>query len=104
MPVRLSTIYGLVEQEQKRAENAEEPLIYADGFVSWQEDGLDQEQLETLEELLAQAQPYKFYAMELEDILYEELEPYFSGERSLEEAVALLDNRVQVYLNERGKD
>lgn len=104
MPIRLSTISDLVKQEQKRAENEEKPLIYEDGFVSWQEDGLDQEQMETLQELLTQAQPYKFYAMELEDILYEELEPYFSGARSLEETVAMLDNRVQVYLNERDTD
>lgn len=104
LPVRLSTIYDLAEQERKRAEAAEHPLIYEDGYVTWQEDGLDQEQLETLEELLGQAQPYKFYAMGLESILYEELEPYFTGVRSLEETVKILDNRVQVYLDERGTD
>ena len=42
--------------------------------------------------------------MELESILEEELEPYFSGDRSLEETVEILDNRVQVYLDERGTD
>ncbi|MDE6518366.1 MAG: hypothetical protein K2L18_11060, partial [Acetatifactor sp.] len=104
MPVRLNTIFDLVEQDRKKAEEAKSPQIYMDGFVAWQEDGLSQEQLATLEELLEQAQPYKFYAMELGSILEEELEPYFSGDRSLENTVEILDNRVQVYLNERGTD
>lgn len=79
-------------------------MYYDDGYIVWQEDGLSQEQLGILEELLEQAQPYRFYAMELESILEEELEPYFSGDRSLEETVEILDNRVQVYLDERGTD
>lgn len=104
MPIRLNTIFDLVEQERKKAEEALEPLYYDDGYIVWQEDGLSQEQLGILEELLEQAQPYRFYAMELESILEEELEPYFSGDRSLEETVEILDNRVQVYLDERGTD
>ncbi len=104
MPIRLNTIFDLVEQERKKAEEALEPLYYDDGYIVWQEDGLSQEQLGILEELLEQAQPYRFYAMELESILEEELEPYLSGDRSLEETVEILDNRVQVYLDERGTD
>lgn len=101
LPVRLSTIFDLVEQERKKADEAVEPRIFEDGYIIWQEDGLSQEQFETLEELLEQAQPYKFYAMELGSILEEELEPYFGGDRSLEKTVEILDNRVQVYLDER---
>ncbi len=104
LPVRLSTIFYLVEQDRKRAEASELPLIYGDGFVTWQEDGLSQEQFETLEKLLEQAQPGKFNALELESILYEELEPYFAGDRSLEKAVEALHSRVQMYLNETGRD
>lgn len=101
LPVRLSTIFDLVEQERKKADEAVEPRIFEDGYIIWQEDGLSQEQFETLEEMLEQAQPYKFYAMELGSILEEELEPYFGGDRSLEKTVEILDNRVQVYLDER---
>ena len=72
--------------------------------MTWQEDGLSQEQFETLEKLLEQAQPGKFNALELESILYEELEPYFAGDRSLEKAVEALHSRVQMYLNETGRD
>lgn len=101
LPVRLSTISYLIEQEQTKAEK---PGEYGTGSISWLEDGLDEGQLETLQELLDQARPYKFYAMEIEDILYEELTPYFQGARSVEETVAILDNRVQLYLDERGTD
>lgn len=104
LPVRLSAIFELVEQERNKADEAAEPRTFEDGYIIWQEDGLSQDQVEILEELLGQAQPYKFYAMELGSILEEELEPYFAGDRSLEETVEILDNRVQVYLDERGTD
>ena len=99
LPVRLDAIYHLVELDQRKEEN---PCTYEDGYVIWQEDGLDQEQLKTLEKLLEQAQPYKFNAMELGSIMEEELAPYFSGDRSLEKTVEILDSRIQVYLDERG--
>lgn len=99
LPVRLDAIYHLVELDQGKEEN---PCTYEDGYVIWQEDGLDQEQLKTLEKLLEQAQPYKFNAMELGSIMEEELAPYFSGDRSLEKTVEILDSRIQIYLDERG--
>ena len=42
--------------------------------------------------------------VEIENIwgmVYEELEPYFSGDISAKEAAEHLQNRVQLYLNER---
>lgn len=35
------------------------------------------------------------------DILSEELEPFFAGQCSAEEAARKLDNRVQLYLDEQ---
>lgn len=99
MPIRLSTISYLIEQEQKKAE---EPQNNADSWMSWQEDGLDAVQLRQLEELLEQAQPARFYVTETEDFFYEELAPYFSGTRSLTETLKVLDNRIQLYLDEKG--
>ena len=97
MPIRLSTISYLIEQEQKKAEN---PLTYADSWMNWQEDGLDEEQLRVLDELLEQAQPASFYVTEVEDFFYEELTPYFDGTRSLTDTLKVLDNRIQLYLDE----
>lgn len=99
LPVRLSTISYLIELEQEKADN---PVSPADGYLAWQEDGLDEAQLQQLYELMEQAKPYKFHVTEIEDILYEELEPYFAGARSITDTVTILDNRVQLYLNERG--
>ncbi len=99
LPVRLSAISYLVEWEQAKAK---EPKSYAFDSISWQEDGLDERQLQVWEELLEQAQPAKFYVTELYGLLEEELEPYFLGERSLEETVKILDSRVQLYLDEKG--
>ena len=100
LPVRLSTIDDLLRQEQSKAED---PKEYGTGPIYWLEDGLDERQLQIFQELLEEARPYDFYAMELYDLIYEELTPYFQGDRSLEETVTILDSRVQVYLNEKGQ-
>lgn len=98
MPIRRSAISYLIEQEQKKKED---PQAHADGWMSWQEDGLDEEQLTVLEELLEQAQPAKFYITEVESFFSEELTPYFSGTRSLTDTLDVLDNRIQLYLDEK---
>ena len=40
----------------------------------------------------------------MEDIPFEELQLYFQGQRSLEETVRILDNRVQLYLDEKSRE
>ena len=46
------------------------------------------------------ALPATFKIAPIENIFYEELEPYFDGEYSLDEALDKLDKRVRLYLNE----
>lgn len=99
LPVRLETFDYLVEREQKKAAAPEK---YATDWMQWEEDGLDEEQLEALRRILTQARPYRSRVMAVEDIFREELEPYAQGARSLEETVRILDNRIQIYLNEKG--
>lgn len=53
--------------------------------------------------LLENAQPAKFYVSALSGMVSEELAPYFAGDITAEEAAEKLDNRVQLYLNERAK-
>ena len=98
LPVRLETFDYLVEREQ---EKAADPIYTGTDWIKWQEDGLDEEQLELVRRILAQARPYRFKVAEVEDIFREELEPYAQGARSLEETVRILDNRIQLYLDER---
>ena len=35
------------------------------------------------------------------DIVWDEASPFFYGEKSAEETAQVIDNRVQIYLNER---
>lgn len=45
--------------------------------------------------------PGNWYVSQIESMVYEELQPYFKGERTAEEAARILNNRVQLYLDER---
>ena len=38
---------------------------------------------------------------QIESIVYEELEPYFEGQMTVEEVAEKLDSRVQIYLDEQ---
>ena len=90
-------------QEQIDAMN-EETLIrgYGTGQGVPLGDKLDREQDEkTLYGLLEQAVPWESFPPELETILAEELGPYFAGTAERAEMINRLDNRVQLYLNER---
>lgn len=53
--------------------------------------------------LLENAQPAKFYVSAISGMVSEELAPYFAGDVTAEQAAEKLNNRVQLYLNERAK-
>lgn len=53
--------------------------------------------------LLENAQPAKFNVSAISGMVSEELAPYFAGDVTAEEAAEKLNNRVQLYLNERAK-
>lgn len=55
---------------------------------------------ETLMHLIETAQPKKYFPEELNDILWEELEQYFSGDITEDMLIDHLENRVGLYLNE----
>lgn len=57
----------------------------------------DQEYLE----LLNRAKPYRNMDPIIEGIIMEEVGAYFSGDRDVESAAAQIQNRVQLYLDER---
>ena len=51
--------------------------------------------------MLDNAVPAVFKADDIWPMVDEELQPYFNGERSAEEAAAALHSRVQLYLDEQ---
>ncbi len=59
-----------------------------------------EEMIEEFYFIIEHAQPKENRASVIEDLVYEELEPFFSGDVSAEEATEKLHNRVQLYLDE----
>lgn len=56
---------------------------------------------ETLLDLIGKARPMKYFPVELQNILFEELEPYFSGAITEDMVISHLESRVGLYLEER---
>lgn len=99
LPVRKDALEKLLAG--KGMERMEETVARSDTGVSYSMTGLSELQQERFWELVEKAEPGNWYAAEISDLIYEELEPYFAGQRSAEEAAKNLDNRVQLYLDER---
>lgn len=51
--------------------------------------------------MVENACPGNWYISQIEGMVYDELQPYFEGERTAEEAARILNNRVKLYLDER---
>lgn len=98
MPIRLDILDEMTAQEMRKA--GETTARSATG-VLFVKDGFTQEQKERFDRLLEKAEPGNWHAAEIMSIVYEELEPYFAGQRTAAEAAANLDNRVHLYLDER---
>lgn len=97
MPIRLDILDEMTALEMRKA--GETTARSATG-VLFVKDGFTQEQKERFDRLLEKAEPGNWHAAEIMSIVYEELEPYFAGQRTAAEAAANLDNRVQLYLDE----
>lgn len=98
MPVRLELLEEMTALEMRKA--GETTARSATG-VLFAKDGFTQAQKERFDRLLERAEPGDWHAAEIMSIVYEELEPYFAGQRTAAEAAANLDNRVQLYMDER---
>lgn len=92
LAVRLSALERSIELGLQKGPNLTNPIGH---------EGLSEEQAKWMRFLIENARPGNFYVQEIEDIIYEELDPFFQGQRTAEEAARILDNRVQLYLDER---
>lgn len=93
LPIRLSALEESIETARARKERGEAGSLTSPAIT--------EEQAETARFLIENARPANWKVKEIESIIIEELEPYFRGQRSLEETVKVLDNIVQLYLDER---
>lgn len=69
----------------------------------WQGSGpesITEKQAEQVSFLVENARPGNWKVQEIQRILSEELEPYFAGDKTAEQAAEILDSRVQNYLDE----
>ena len=64
---------------------------------------LTSQQADTLRELAYTASGYKQYDMAVYNIVYEEAMSFISGQNSAAEAAAVIQNRVQLYLDEKNR-
>ena len=51
--------------------------------------------------MLEEARHFPIRPVPVIDIICEEAEQYFNGSKSVEEVVSVIENRVNLYLNER---
>ena len=61
---------------------------------------INDEDIEDFKTLINIAKPYHSNNA-INDIIYEEIEAYLAGQKTAEEVAAIMDNRVQLYLNEK---
>lgn len=97
-PVNRSILEKMVEQED--GNNPENQFVLDSGIILYLKQPLSKEQISEFWHLVDHALPAVFKITPLENIIYEELEPYFEGQYSAEEAAKKLNNRVQLYLDE----
>lgn len=100
LPVRRSLLQEVLDRYQQNVR--ETPTQNSDSKgISYVQDKLEEEQIEAYWRVLDNAVPAVFKADDIWPMVDEELQPYFNGERSAEEAAAALHSRVQLYLDEQ---
>lgn len=96
--VRLSAIDYSIERMCVKKEDSGDMWHHG---VQFKMDYFTEIQAEQFRFLLEHAKPNNWNVSAISEIIYEELSPYFEGERTAEEAAQILDNRIQLYLDER---
>lgn len=100
LPVRRSLLQESLDRYQRDVKDPPDQSYDGKGiFFQWEK--LDEGQVETFWRILDSAIPAVFRSDDIWTMVDEELQPYFNGERSAQEAAAVLHNRVQLYLDEQ---
>lgn len=90
----------LEEQIAAMDQNTVAYVVYFDEFRLGDDLNIERDR-ETLLDLIGKARPMKYFPVELQNILFEELEPYFSGAITEDMVISHLESRVGLYLEER---
>ena len=97
-PVNKAALEALLKKEQK--EDKKNGYMANDGTFVYLIPPYTEEQLEEFRSMIENAKPKSRSICKIQEMVYEELEPYFRGSISAEEAAEKLDNRVQLLLDE----
>lgn len=97
-PVNRKALDIIVEKKKEEDKNL---YISDEDGNFYKKEPIDEEQIKQFYYIVDNAYPANVKAAALYDILEEELTPYFEGDISAREAAEKLQNRVQLYLNER---
>lgn len=100
-PVNLNSFRQLVDYRRDKDMSSTHTSFDSRGLGDYDLSGLTEKQLEEIDFLLENIRPSNWYAAQIRGIIWEELEPYFAGDKTAEQAAAILNNRVQLYLDER---
>ena len=97
-PVEKEAFYREIElaQMQKASEKANSSM----NGISYPSGGLSRESAEKIKAMAEKACPVNSELDDIVDIIYEELEPFFAGQRSAEDVANVMSSRVQIYLDE----
>lgn len=68
--------------------------------VRYNEKDLSQQQVDLFRSLYGNAACYSWNIDQVYDLIEEELDPYYEGDKSAEEVAGILHNRIQLYLDE----
>ncbi len=99
-PVNKAAMETLIRQEQKK--DKQNGYMANDGTFVYLIPPYTEEQLEEFRSMIENAKPKSRSICKIQEMVYEELEPYFRGSISAEEAAEKLNNRCQLFLDERG--
>ena len=101
LPVSLEAMQNLIMTETNVDTHSK--IYYTSDIrgVAYSEESLDATQVAEVNWMLQHAMPNIWNAEQIKDMVAEELQPYFDGERTAQEAARILDNRVQLYLDEQ---
>ncbi len=104
-PVHMAALEILVEKAKNIKVDKQWGYLntITNGGVTYMAEPYTEEQVKAFYFLLENAQPNHYKAAAIGSMVDEELAPYFDGDVSAEQAAKILDNRVQLYLDERGK-
>ena len=97
-PVNRMALEALIQHEIKR--DKKNGYEAGDGTFVYIVPPYTDEQLDAFRILLENAKPISRDVDQIRGIVYEELEPYFNGNVSAEQAAEKLDNRIQLFLDE----